>query len=94
MEWSPLVPALLVSNVHTSRTFYVEHAGFVVRFERQHPACAYLTRGGKVRFTIYMRTSTRSLANLPSVARPFPSHMTSRLATLRSFVPVLTQSSR
>jgi catechol 2,3-dioxygenase-like lactoylglutathione lyase family enzyme len=46
MEWNPLVPELIVSNVATSRQFYVDLLGFTVRFERDDPPFVYLAMGG------------------------------------------------
>jgi predicted enzyme related to lactoylglutathione lyase len=42
--WNPLVPELTVTDVAVTLTFY-ELVGFTVRFVRDNPRFAYITRG-------------------------------------------------
>lgn len=46
MDWSPMVPELLVSNFSRSLDFYTKQVGFSVMFQRKEPSFAYLDLNG------------------------------------------------
>ncbi|CAD5106238.1 VOC family protein [Zestomonas carbonaria] len=46
MDWSPLVPELVVSNYESSKRFYVENFGFNLLFEREENRFGYFDLNG------------------------------------------------